>query len=231
MEKQSQPSFEQIIEWLKANGTEENREGMARFGITAKLSYGVGNTQLRKQKTTWKLKRNQTLAEELYAHGAQETKFLACLLVEKHFIDEQTLQLWVEQIENWAQCDHFCAEVLSLLSPVAMQELSLRWIADEREFIRRAGFVWPTVAVMHTKEVSNHYFDVYWPLCEHYATDERIYVKKAISWLMRNVGKRRLVLAETQIIPLAERLLTLKSTSAKWIARDVLKELNQKLGL
>jgi 3-methyladenine DNA glycosylase AlkD len=64
----------------------------------------------------------------------------------------------------------------------------------------------------------------FFPLMVQAATDERNYVKKAVNWALRGIGKRNLAL-NAKAIQIAQEIKALDSRSARWIASDALREL------
>ena len=77
---------------------------------------------------------------------------------------------------------------------------------------------------VHDKKASDKKFERFFPLIKKHSIDDRNYVKKAVNWALRNIGKRNLGLNK-QMIKLSEEILKIDSKSAKWIAMDALREL------
>ena len=132
------------------------------------------------------------------------------------------MNVWVKDFDNWAICDGVCMHCFRD-TPYA-QELALKWVRQKQEFVRRAGFTLIATLCVNDKKADDAVFLAYLPLIEKYATDERTYVKKAVNWALRQIGKRSLKL-NPHAIKTAEEIHKMNSSSAKWIASDALREL------
>jgi len=128
----------------------------------------------------------------------------------------------VKDFDNWAICDGVCMHCFRD-TPYA-HELALQWVKQKQEFVRRAGFTLIATLCVNDKKVDDKYFLTYLPIIKKYSTDDRIYVKKAVNWALRQIGKRSQQL-NPYAIKAAEEIYTLNSPSAKWIASDALREL------
>lgn len=102
---------------------------------------------------------------------------------------------------------------------------SFEWCRREEEFIKRAGFVLMAVLAVHDKKREDKDFELF--LKEIYlgSNDDRVYVKKAVNWALRQVGKRNIYLNK-KAIETAKDIQKLNSKPAKWISSDALRELN-----
>ena len=77
---------------------------------------------------------------------------------------------------------------------------------------------------VHEKKAKDEEFLKFLPLIKQESTDERNFVKKAVNWALRQIGKRNIRLNKAAI-ETAEDIQRLDSKSAKWIASDALREL------
>ena len=75
---------------------------------------------------------------------------------------------------------------------------------------------------MQDQAFENFFSDIYAA-----ATDERNFVKKAVNWALRQIGKRNLALNK-KAITLAKKINAIDSKSARWIAKDAIRELESK---
>jgi 3-methyladenine DNA glycosylase AlkD len=210
---------DQVIAHLRSLGTEENRAGMARYGINTAAALGISNAVLRPLGRA--LKRDHERAAALWASGIREAKLLSLFTDEPKKVTRWQAQAYAAVFDSWEIVDHgadlFCDAGLAV-------ELIPVFAADEREFVRRAGFAMMAWAAVHLKKEPDATYLGWLPLIEHHAGDGRNFVKKAVNWALRQIGKRNLAL-HTAAIEEAEALLTLEDRTARWIARDALREL------
>ena len=210
---------EAIVAALKAAGTEENRAGMARFGITGTRA-GVSLAAMRP--IAKRYRRNHDLAAALWASGLHEARLMACNLDEPVKVTPEQMDAWAADFDNWAICDGACLH-LFVLSPFVGEKVH-QWAADEREFVRRAAFALIACQTVHGKAVADSTFLGYLKLIERHATDPRNFVKKAVNWALRQIGKRSPSL-HAPALALAERLAASPDEAARWIGRDAVREL------
>jgi 3-methyladenine DNA glycosylase AlkD len=159
---------------------------------------------------------------ELWDSGIHEARILAALIAEPERTDRYMMERWVRQFDSWDVCDQVCGHLFSRAKPA--YEVIPDWTAREEEFVRRAGFVMMAALAVHDKKTNDDVFLSLFPLIERQAGDDRNFVKKALSWAIRQMGKRDLFL-RTECILLAERIRKQGTPSARWIASDVIREL------
>lgn len=135
------------------------------------------------------------------------------------------MQKWAKTFENWEICDSFSMKLFAK-SPLAVAA-ALKWSSKKQEFEKRAAFTIMAAYCMADKTAANKSYEQFFPHIKAAATDERLYVKKSVSWALRNIGKRNAHL-QKKSIQLAKELLKFESASALWIAKDVLRELESK---
>ncbi len=210
----------EILNELKPLGKAENVEGMRRFGISSDTAYGVPIPVLRNYAK--KFKNDHKLALELWKMNVHEGKLLAAFIDNPDEVTEEQMQSWVNDFYSWDICDQVCGNVFDK-TPLAYEK-AIEWSNEEKEFVRRAGFVMMAVLAVHDKKATNDKFVLFFPLIEKYSFDERNFVKKAVNWALRQIGKRNLQL-NAKAITLANKIKKLNSNSAKWIASDALREL------
>ena len=210
----------EIVAMLKAHGSRTNVEGMARFGITSKKVLGVSAPDLRSiAKQTG---RNHRLAAELWKAGILETRVLAAFVEEPDRVTPAQMDRWAGDFDSWAVCDGVCLH-LFVKTPHAHKK-SLCWSRDEREFVRRAGFTLMACLAVHDKGATDNQFEKFFPRIRSTAADERNFVKKAVNWALRQIGKRNVNL-NRRAIQVAEEIRRMESKSARWTAADALREL------
>ena len=205
---------------LHALGNPANVAGMARFGIVSASIYGVSIPNLRA--LARELGRNHPLALELWAGGSREERILAAMTADPGQLTEELLDDWVRNLDNWEVCDQCCMNLWEK-SPFAWS-LATAWSKREQEFVRRAGLVLMARLAVSDKQAADQRFEAFFPWIEAAADDPRNYVKKAVSWALRQIGKRNLQLHCTAIAA-ARRMQARSSKSARWVAADVLREL------
>jgi 3-methyladenine DNA glycosylase AlkD len=210
----------EIFKLLENEGNAENREGMARFGINVEHAYGVSIPRLRK--IAKEPGKSHALAQELWESSVHESKILACLVDDPLKVTEGQMEKWVMDFDSWDICDLCCGNLFDR-TPLAFRK-AFEWSSREEEFVKRAGFVLMAALSVHDKKADNEEFLDFLPVIKKEATDGRNFVRKAVNWSLRQIGKRN---AELNIaaIQTAKELQAMESKSAKWIASDAIREL------
>lgn len=193
-----------------------------RFGIIAKQSLGVYHKDLKN--LAKEIGPDNTLALALFESGIYEAKILCSKIYNPACITEQQMNQWVLEFENWEICDSFCMGFF-VKSKYALAK-AVEWSKDESEYIKRAGFVIMAAYGFANKNSNNDVFEQFLPIIEREATDDRQYVKKAVNWALRNIGKRNIDLHK-KALNVAHRILLMESKSAKWIASDAIRALKK----
>ena len=193
-----------------------------KFGINAKNSLGIYHKDL-------KLLAKETgpdnkLALELYDTGIYEAKILFSKIYDPECISEKQMDKWVTDFENWEVCDSFCMGFFAKSSHALSK--ANEWSEADSEFVKRAGFVIMAAYGFANKKSGNDVFEAFFKPIEREAGDDRLYVKKAVNWALRNIGKRNVDL-QVKAMEVANRILITDSKSAKWIARNALSELKK----
>ncbi len=205
---------------LKSMANPENAAGMARFGIAVDSALGIKVTTLRK--LAKEIGRNHQLALDLWESGFHEARMLATIIADPQQLTEDQIETWIKDVNSWDLCDGLAGNLLDK-TPFSYEK-AIKFSHRHGEFEKRLGFALMAWLPVHDKEATDEKFEVFFPRLEAEADDERIYVKKAISWALRNIGKRNLAL-NNAVIELAETISARGSKAAKWIASDVLREL------
>ena len=212
---------ERILAELKSLGSEENRAGQKRFGINTARAYGVSITNLRP--LAKRLTRDHQLAAALWATGVHEARILAAFIDEPAKVTTAQMDKWVAEFDSWDLCDQVC---MSLFDKTPHVETKIKkWAKDEREFVRRAAFALLAGYAVHGKRTPDATFVAMLPLIERHATDPRNFVKKAVNWALRQVGKRSIAL-HADALALAEKLAASSDRTARWIGKDAVRELS-----
>ncbi len=210
----------QIMERLRGMAGPDGTAGMAKFGINTHNAIGISLWDLRK--LAKEIDTDHTLAGQLWATGVHEAKLLASIVDDPKQVDEAQLEAWVIEFDSWDICDQVCDNLFGL-TPYAWAK-AVEWSSRPEEFVKRAGFVLMCVAAVHHKKAGDQEFEAFFPLIVRQANDERMYVKKAVNWALRQIGKRNLAL-NARAIQVAGEVKALGTPPARWIASDALREL------
>ncbi len=213
-------TYREIIRYLKSLRNEENRRGMARYGINPQNALGIPAPVIHATAKT--VGRNHELAEQLWASGIREARLIAALIADPKRTDDEQMERWVRDFDSWDICDG-CCSYLFRKTELARRK-AFEWTKRDEEFVKRAGFVLIAVLAVHDKKAPDLVFERFLPLLKREARDERNFVKKAINWALRQIGKRNLAL-NIKAIATAREIQRLDAKSAKWIAADALREL------
>jgi len=212
--------YEDILRRLKLLSNPKAVEGMARFGINPENTYGVSIPNLRKiAKETGK---DHLLAQQLWASGIHEAQILASMIDDPDQVTEKQMDLWIKDFNSWDVCDQCCMNLFSK-TPIAWKK-AVEWVKREKEFEKRAGFALMACLAWYDRKSSDTNFSVFLSMIKQESSDNRNYVKKAVNWALRNIGKRSLNLNQ-QAVETAKEIQKIDSKSAKWIASDAIREL------
>jgi 3-methyladenine DNA glycosylase AlkD len=215
-------SVNDIINKLRSKANPNNLEGMACYGISTANRLGNSIPDLRKiAKETGK---NHKLALKLWEKGIDETKILASMIGEEDRLTEEEVEKWVTDFNSWDVCDQVCMNLLDK-TPFAVKKIK-EWVKRKEEFVKRAAFSLIACIAVHNKEMPDDEFIKFLPIIKNASMDERNYVKKAVSWALRNIGKRNKNLND-EVLKFAKELESIDSKSAKWIAKDTLKDIQR----
>lgn len=210
----------EVITTLRAMADSARLEGMARFGIRTETALGVTVTELRSLGRT--LGRDHDLAVALWNTGIHEARILATMVDDPARVTQAQMEAWVDAFDSWDVCDQACGNLFDR-TPHLLEKVRA-WSRRDEEFVRRAAFALMACAAVHRKDLPDQHLERLLPLAERAAGDDRVYVKKAVSWAVRQVGKRSARL-HGAAMRTAERIAEQGTRSARWIASDVLREL------
>ena len=211
-----------VIDLMRQVASPAYREGMLRFGIANNKALGVRIPELRK--LAKEIRKNHPLAQQLWDTDIHEARLLATMIDDPKQVTEAQIDKWVLDFETWDVCDQACSNLFDS-TPFAIDK-ALEFSACEEEFVKRTGFVLMACLAVHDKEADDMLFIQFFAIIEREAWDERNFVKKAVNWALRQIGKRNNTLRPLAIAT-AERILQQNSKAAKWIANDALRELRK----
>ena len=211
--------IEKIKKYLEPLGSEKNLLGMQRFGIRFKRAYGVNIPVLRKLARDYK--KNHEFALVLWETKIHELMLLAVFIDDYKQVTKAQMNNWVNDFASWDICDQCCSNLFEK-TPYAFEKF-FEWSKSKDEFIKRAAFAMMAAIAVHHKKTEDIELLDFFPLIEREAYDERNFVKKAVNWALRQLGKRSKLLFD-EAVEVAKRIEQQDSKVAKWIAKDALRE-------
>jgi len=191
-----------------------------RFGIISNNALGIYHKDLKE--LAKQIPKNDKIAIELFESNIYEARLLCSKIFNPDNLNEKLMDKWTSSFENWEICDSFCMGLFAK-SKYAVSK-AIEYTERSREFEKRAGFTIIAAYCMADKDSGNDTFKQFFPIIKSECTDDRTYVKKAVNWALRNIGKRNVDL-NSKSIELSKDILKINSKSAKWIATNALKEL------
>jgi 3-methyladenine DNA glycosylase AlkD len=212
------------LAWLKKHGTKANREGMARYAIAADKVFGDSVADIRRLGTTLGLRHD--LAEPLWKTGWYEARMLVAFVADPARVTPAQMDRWTRGFDNWAICDHLTFHLFDR-TPHAWGKVD-QWAPSDAEFVKRASFALFAALALHHEDAGDREFLDRLPLIEGAATDPRNFVKKGVSWALRSIGSRNVVL-HIAALTLAERLAASKDPSVRWVGKDAQRDLSRPL--
>lgn len=209
----------EIIAHLRSIGSEDNRQGMKRYGIKIDRALGISHGVQRD--IAKKIKRNHARAFELWASGIMEAQFIASVTADPKRFTKDDARAWAAEFDSWDIVDGVSD---LFVDSDGWRELIDEFAADEREFVRRTAFAMMAWSVVHRKKEPEETFLAFLPTIEIYSTDSRNFVKKAVNWALRSIGKRSRTL-NAAALKTAEKLAASEDRTARWNGKDAVREL------
>lgn len=204
---------------------------MARFGIEIGSALGVTMPEIRAIASS--TSKDHDLAEQLWQSGFHEARILASLIDKPQWVTRDQCERWAKDFNSWDVVDQACGNLFDK-TPFA-DDLVMQWSKRDEEFVKRAGFVLIAWMAVHLKKPPDSDFLSYLPIIEREAHDPRNFVKKAVNWALRQIGKRSAEL-HAPALALAQKLAASSDPAQRWTGKDAAKELDsekmrQRLGL
>lgn len=212
--------YKEILKKLKSLANPKALKGMTRFGINPHNTLGIPMYALRDMAK--EIGRNHKLAHQLWNSKIHEARLLAGFIGEPDKMSEKQMEKWVEDFDSWDICDQLCGNLFDK-TRFAYKKV-FEWSKREEEFVKRAGFVLIATLSVHDKRAKDKKFEQFFPIIKKHSIDERNFVKKAVNWALRQIGKRNISLNKKSI-KVAREIQRIDSKSARWIASDALREL------
>jgi len=211
----------EILDKLRSLSDPKAVEGMAKFGINPQNTFGVSIPTLRA--LAKEIGVDHVLAQQLWGSGFHEARILASMVGDPKKVTEAQMESWVHDFDSWDVCDQCCSNLIDKTKFAF--EKAVEWSRSDEEFVKRAGFVLMATLAVHEKKAKDEEFLKFLPLIKRESVDKRNFVKKAVNWALRQIGKRNLRLNKAAV-ETAKEIQKLDSNSAKWIASDALRELS-----
>tara|TARA_B100000315_G_C14446385_1_gene527000 strand:+ start:170 stop:913 length:744 start_codon:yes stop_codon:yes gene_type:complete len=212
--------YEEAMNRLRALANPDAVAGMARFGINPEKTYGVATPHLRR--IAKEAGRDRTLAQQLWSSEVHEARILASMVDEPRTVTEEQMEGWAKEFDSWDVCDQCCMNLFEK-TPLAYRK-AVEWSAREEEFVKRAGFVLMARLAVSDKKADDKAFEDFLSLIVGESGDGRNFVRKAVNWALRQIGKRNNAL-NAKAVETARAIRRMDSKSARWIATDAVREL------
>jgi 3-methyladenine DNA glycosylase AlkD len=213
-------SVKDVLDKLEGKAKSEQLKGMAKYGMTVEQRLGVSVPDMRK--LAKELGKDHKLALDLWRTGIAEARIVASMVGDPAKLTEEQMEEWVKGINSWDVCDQVCDNLFEK-NQLAWKKI-VDWSERKEEFVKRSAFSLIACLAWHDKKASDEKFIKLLPTIIREATDERNFVKKAVNWALRNIGKRNLNLNKAAINT-AKEIQLLDSKAARWIASDAIREL------
>ena len=218
--------LDRVLARLKSLASPEAVAGMARFGIRPENILGISMPTLRSLAREvgkgGQQPANHQLALGLWESGIHEARILASMVDVPGLVTEEQMESWVKDFDSWDVCDQVCGNLFDR-TPFAYRK-AVEWSERSEEFVKRAGFVMMAGLALHDKRAADAALEVFFPCILQESTDDRNFVKKAVNWALRGIGKRSRRLNQ-RAIETARQIAGIDSKTAHWIASDALREL------
>ncbi|MDQ7948593.1 MAG: DNA alkylation repair protein [Pedobacter sp.] len=212
-----------IISELSSLAADQHREKLVRFGINTEFAIGISVPKIRGLAKL--IGKDQRLSLELWETKIHEARILASIIGDPKQVTAQQIDQWSKEFNSWDVCDQACGN-LFIRTPF-WKAKALEYARQEAEFVKRCGFVLMAEAAVHLKKEDDQAFLEFLPVIFREAADQRNFVKKAVNWALRQIGKRNAFLHELAIAT-AHQILDQNNKKANWVALDALRELNTK---
>ena len=214
-------SLQQIIDKLHALSDLTGAEKMKHFGIAADHALGIPIPKLRAIAREYRP--DHPLALALWDEPWHECRLLAPMVADPALATPELLDAWCADFNSWDICDQCCSNLFRYL-PFAYDKI-YEYAPRPEEFVRRTAFALMATLAVGDKKAQDEQFLPLFVLIETYSADPRNFVKKAVNWALRQIGKRNQRLY-VPALELSRKLSLSSDPTARWIGRDALRELS-----
>jgi 3-methyladenine DNA glycosylase AlkD len=211
---------EALLQQLSVLATSAVRDSQARFGIASATRLGIPTPAIKA--FAKQVGKDHELALLLWETGIFEAQAVAALIDEPKKVTKKQMEQWAKDFDSWALVDACCGYLFDKTAHA--WDLAMEWPGRKAEYVKRAGFSLMAYLAVHDKKADDERFHDFFPVMEREAGDDRLYVRKAVNWALRQLGKRSKAL-HPLAVRTAERIQKQGSKSARWIAADALREL------
>lgn len=212
--------YGEIITFLKSHYSEKAIRGQERYGISTHKNYCTPMPAIRK--LAKKTGRDHALALRLWDSGIHDARILASIVDDPEQVTSSQMDQWTSDFDSWDVCDQ---TVSNLFSRTAMaHDKAMKWVKSNKEFVKRAGYVMMAALAVHDKKAPDGAFMPFLTWIMNGSIDERNFVKKAVNWALRQIGKRNAALHPLAVRTAGE-IAKIDSDSARWVASNALAEL------
>jgi len=215
-----QSRSDEILQRLKKLANPENVAGMARYGINPEGTYGVSVLNIRA--IAKEIGVDHALAQDLWRTGVREARILAGMIDDPAEVSAEQMDRWAADFDSWDVCDQVCS-ILFDKTDYALTKI-VEWSTREEEYVKRAAFALIAVISVHDKKAPDDMFERFLPIIVKQASDDRNFVRKAVNWALRSIGKRNVFLNEKTIV-IARGLKKSSVKSSRWVGSDAFREL------
>ena len=213
-------SLDDVLTMLEIKAKPDQLAGMARYGISTEKRLGVSIPEIRK--IAKEIGKNHDLALELWKTGLSEAMILASMVDEPEKVTEKQMEEWVTGFNSWDVCDQVCMNLFDK-HPFVWKKI-LDWSKRDEEFVKRAAFALLACLSVHDKKAEDQKFLAFLPVIKRESGDDRNFVKKAVNWSLRNIGKRNSNLNRVAI-NVAVEIQQIDSKASRWVGSDAVREL------
>ncbi len=214
-------TLDEVMTKLRALENKDALAGKKYFGINVDKALGLTMPQIRGIAKT--ITKDHDLAEALWQTDIHDARLLASMVDQPKWVSEAQMDEWAAGFDSWDIVDQTVGDLFDRTQ--FADKKVFEWAKREEKFVRRAAFSMIAYMAVHDKKRDDKKFLTYLPLIENYSTDERNFVKKAVNWALRQIGKRSAML-HPHALELAEKLAAADNKTARWIGSDAVRELN-----
>lgn len=217
-------TVDEIIEELRQLSDPAKVVDLERYAIKTPKWFGVRTPELKAfaREVKKMVPDRHTTALELWETGIYDVRAVAFLIDDPKQVTLEQMDSWARDFDNWATVDGACC-YLFRKSRYAYEK-AYEWSDRQAEFEKRAAFSLMAYLAIHDKTAGDESLSAFLDVIEKHSDDDRNFVKKAVNWALRQIGKRNSTLNRLAIAS-AERIKTQNTSSARWIAADALREL------
>jgi 3-methyladenine DNA glycosylase AlkD len=217
-------SVDEVIAEIKKLSSDKGKAAQAYFGIKDIHNYGLTTPQMKA--LAKKIGRNHALALQLWKTGIHEARHIAAMTADPKQVTEKMMEQWMKDFNSWDIVDGCCLTLFDK-TPFAWKK-AIEWAKRKPEFEKRAAFSLMAILAVHDKKAADSQFEKFFPHIIRESGDERNFVRKAVNWALRQIGKRNKRLCK-KTIAIAKEIYKKDDPSSKWIAADALRELEKYL--